>query len=161
MKTQKIKLPYGISNFKRMILDSYYYVDKTKYIEQFEACSEPYIFFLRPRRFGKSLFIYQLRYYYGIEYKDIFNKIFGDCYIDQNPTSKANKYHVLHFEFSRIDTITDVSKAGEKNLKNKTDKAVAQVKEYLQFEEIGSLKNIKAYVLIFVGSETKVIKEIA
>jgi len=64
---------------------------------------------LRPRRFGKSLFVSQLRYYYGKEYKDHFNKIFGNCYIGQNPTSKANTYHVLHFEFSRIDTNTETS----------------------------------------------------
>jgi len=53
-----------------------------------------------------------------------------------------------------------LSKAGEKSLKTKTDKAVEQVKEYLSFEEIRSLKNLKAYVLVFVGNEIRVVKEI-
>jgi len=104
MNSKKIKLPYGISNFKRLVRDGYYFVDKTKYIEQIEEDSEPYIFFLRPRRFGKSLFVSQLRYYYGLEHKDDFDQLFGNYYIGHHPTPRANKYHVLFFEFSRIDT---------------------------------------------------------
>ena len=104
MNSKRIKLPYGISNFKRLVRDDYYYVDKTKYIEQIEESDEPYIFFLRPRRFGKSLLVSKLRYYYGLEHKDNFDKIFGNYYIGKNPTPRANKYHVLYFEFSRIDT---------------------------------------------------------
>jgi hypothetical protein len=106
MNSKKIKLPYGISNFKRLVRDGYYFVDKTKYIEQIEEDSEPYIFFLRPRRFGKSLFVSQLRYYYGLEHKDDFDQLFGKYYIGKHPTPGANKYHVLFFEFSRIDTTT-------------------------------------------------------
>ena len=104
MNIKRIKLPYGISNFKRLVRDNYYYIDKTKYIEQIENNPEPYIFFLRPRRFGKSLFVSQLLYYYGLEYKDQFDNIFGNYYIGKHPTPGANKYHVLYFEFSRIDT---------------------------------------------------------
>ena len=106
MEAKRIKLPYGISNFERLVRDNYYYVDKTKYIEKLEQRDEPYIFFLRPRRFGKSLFVSQLRYYYGLEYKDDFNKLFGSYYIGKHPTSRANKYYVLHFDFSGIDTTT-------------------------------------------------------
>jgi hypothetical protein len=106
MNAKKINLPYGISNFNRLIRDNYYYVDKTKYIEQIENDPEPYLFFLRPRRFGKSLLVSQLRYYYGLEHKEQFDRIFGNYYIGKYPTPGANKYHVLHFEFSRIDTTT-------------------------------------------------------
>ena len=126
---KKIKLPYGISNFKRLITDGYYYIDKTKYIEQFESCNEPYMFFLRPRRFGKSLFVSQLRYYYGLEHKDQFNKIFANCYIGKNPTSKANTYHVLHFEFSRIDTSTE-TKTYEGFLENTRNGIKAFIRQY-------------------------------
>ncbi|KPA17342.1 hypothetical protein MHK_002440, partial [Candidatus Magnetomorum sp. HK-1] len=59
-----------------------------------------------PRRFGKSLFVSQLRYYYGLEHKDQFDNIFGNYYIGKHPTPGANTYHVLYFEFSRIDTST-------------------------------------------------------
>ena len=58
-----MKLPYGISIFARLIEDGYHYVDKTGYIEQLENEPAPYIFFLRLRRFGKSLFVSMLSYY--------------------------------------------------------------------------------------------------
>ena len=101
-----MKLPYGISNFARLIEDGYHYVDKTGYIEQLENEPAPYIFFLRPRRFGKSLFISMLSYYYGLEHQERFDSLFGKFYIGTNPTPRANTYAVLKFEFSRIDTST-------------------------------------------------------
>ena len=101
-----MKLPYGISNFARLIEDGYAYVDKTGYIEQLENEPAPYIFFLRPRRFGKSLFVSMLSYYYGLEHQERFDSLFGQFYIGTNPTSRANTYAVLKFEFSRIDTST-------------------------------------------------------
>ncbi len=101
-----IRLPYGISNFSLLVSENYYYVDRTAYIEKLEQANEPYIFFLRPRRFGKSLFISMLRHYYGIEFTEQFAQLFGNYYIGQHPTPKANSYAVLYLEFSRIDTTT-------------------------------------------------------
>ena len=101
-----MKLPYGISNFARLIEDGYHYVDKTHYIEQLENEPAPYLFFLRPRRFGKSLFVSMLSYYYGLENQKRFDALFGKFYIGTHPTSRANTYAVLKFEFSRIDTST-------------------------------------------------------
>jgi len=106
MKKNIINLPYGVSNFNILVRDGNYYVDKTRYIELLEENPERYIFFLRPRRFGKSLLVSQLRYYYGLEHKDDFDKLFGNYYIGKHPTPDVNKYHVLYFEFSRIDTST-------------------------------------------------------
>jgi len=100
----KKKIPYGVSNFELLQTENYYFVDKTKYLETLEKENERYIFFLRPRKFGKSLFISLLHYYYGIEHKDKFEKLFGEYYIGKNPTSKANSYYVLKFDFSGIDT---------------------------------------------------------
>ena len=99
-----IKLPYGISNFEDMVTQGYYYVDKTDYIEKLESLPDKIFFFLRPRRFGKSLFISMLHHYYGLEYKDRFQEFFGKFYIGQNPTSLANKYLVIRFEFTQINT---------------------------------------------------------
>ena len=99
-----IKLPYGISHFNKLVSENYYYVDRTAYIEKLEQANEPYVFFLRPRRFGKSLFVSILWHYYGLEFVDQFSQLFGQYYIGQHPTPKANSYAVLHFEFSRIDT---------------------------------------------------------
>ncbi|MCK5522292.1 MAG: AAA family ATPase [Thiomargarita sp.] len=101
-----IKLPYGISNFSQLMSENYYYVDHTAYIEKLEEANEPYIFFLRPRRFGKSLFVSMLWHYYGLEFAEQFAPLFGHCYIGEHPTPKANSYAVLYFEFSRIDTTT-------------------------------------------------------
>ena len=108
-------IPYGESNFRRMILENKYYVDRTQYIRTLEAEGAPYLFFLRPRRFGKSLFVSMLNYYYGIQYKDEFQDIFGGLDIGQNPTPGANAYLVLKFDFSGIDT-TDIMKAEKKFL---------------------------------------------
>ncbi len=101
---KKKKPPYGISNYESLITDNYYFVDKTKYIEILEEVPEKSIFFLRPRKFGKSLFVSMLQYYYGVEYKNKFDSLFGEFYIGKNPTKKANKYYVLVFDFSGIDT---------------------------------------------------------
>jgi len=100
-----IKIPYGISDFGELRRKGSYYVDRTSYIEALEAdTSAEYILFLRPRRFGKSLWISTLQHYYGLEYKDDFQRLFGDLYIGQNPTPEANSYKVLRFSFSSIDT---------------------------------------------------------
>lgn len=101
-----MKIPYGISNFEKLVTEDYYFVDKTRYIEQLECKDEPYIIFLRPGRFGKSLFVSMLEYYYGLEHKNKFDTLFGKYYIGQNPTPKANSFHVLSFDFSGIDTST-------------------------------------------------------
>jgi len=103
------KLPYGISHFNKLISENYHYVDRTAYIEKLEQASEPYVFFLRPRRFGKSLFISTLWHYYGLEFTEQFSQLFGKYYIGQHPTPKANSYAILYFEFSRIDTTSKES----------------------------------------------------
>ena len=98
-----IKIPYGISNFGDLRKDGAYYVDRTEYIEKLEARNaSKYVFFLRPRRFGKSLWVSTLHHYYGVEYKDDFQPLFGDLYIGQNSTPKANSYLVLRLNFSGI-----------------------------------------------------------
>ncbi len=94
------KIPYGISSFERIIRDDYYFVDKSMYIPSLEDVAS-YIFFLRPRRFGKSLFVDMLEYYYDIYAKDRFEELFGDLWIGQNPTRNANRFQVLRFDFSQ------------------------------------------------------------
>jgi len=100
------KIPYGISDFKRLQNEGYYFVDKTKYILEVEK-SNSFLMFLRPRRFGKSLLISMLESYYDILYKDEFENLFGESYIYKQKTKYANSYLVLRFDFSGID-IDDV-----------------------------------------------------
>lgn len=103
---QKPKLPYGTCNFKYIAEQNYLYIDKTKYIETMERLGERYILFIRPRRFGKSLFVSILDHYYNILHKDKFDKYFGKYYIGQNPTPLKNSYLVLTLDFSGIPTET-------------------------------------------------------
>jgi hypothetical protein len=99
-----LKLPYGVSNFTKLANEDYYFVDRTAYIAQVEQMNEPYLFFLRPRRFGKTLFVSMLQCYYGLEYAAQFVDHFGNYVIGQKPTSLANQYMVLRLDFSQINT---------------------------------------------------------
>ena len=101
------KLPYGISNYEELIADGYYYVDKTKHIELLENLAEKRIIFLRPRKFGKTLFTSTLENYYDIKKSDKFDELFKNTYIGKNPTKLKNKYHILKFNFSGIDTTNE------------------------------------------------------
>ncbi len=101
------KLPYGISNYEELIADGYYYVDKTKHIELLENLAEKRIIFLRPRKFGKTLFTSTLENYYDIKKADKFEELFKNTYIGKNPTKQKNKYHILKFNFSGIDTTNE------------------------------------------------------
>ena len=100
------KLPYGISDYERIVKDNYYYVDKTKYIEKLEDLPQPYITFLRPRKFGKTLFTSTLENYYDIKKKDKFEQLYKETYIGKHHTPLKNSYHILRFNFSGIDTST-------------------------------------------------------
>jgi hypothetical protein len=101
-----VKFPYGISNIEKLIEQNYVFVDKTNYIELLEK-EDSYTIFLRPRRMGKSLFVSMLEYYYDINKKNRFEKVFSNLYIGKNVNPKANSYRVLKFDFSGIDTQTE------------------------------------------------------
>ena len=101
------KLPYGISNYEELVKDGYYYVDKTMYIEQLENLAEKRIMFLRPRKFGKTLFTSTLENYYDTKKKDEFEILYGDTYIGKKPTKLKNSYYILKFNFSGIDTTNE------------------------------------------------------
>ena len=96
------RIPYGISNFEVLKEKNYLYVDKTSYIELLDQYA-PYNFFIRPRRFGKSLFISMLENYYDINKKDKFEALFGDLYIGKNPTEERNKFLVWKISFAGVD----------------------------------------------------------
>ena len=98
------KLPNGISNYEELIEDGYLYVDKTLYIEKLENLTDKRIMFLRPRKFGKTLFTSMLENYYDIKKADKFEKLYSETYIGKHPTKLRNSYHILKFNFSGIDT---------------------------------------------------------
>jgi hypothetical protein len=98
-----MKIPYGLSNFKQVISEGYVYVDKTDYIAKLEAAGR-HLILLRPRRFGKSLLLSAMEYYYDIAYREDFGELFGDLYLGKHPTPLKNSYQVLFMEFSGIAT---------------------------------------------------------
>ena len=104
--TGNCKIPYGISSFTRLREEGYYYVDKTAYIHTLELCG-PFLFFVRPRRFGKSLFISMLESYYDVAAKDRFQALFGDLDIGREPTENASRYQVLTMDFSQVNRGAD------------------------------------------------------
>ncbi len=104
------KIPYGLADFKYIKQEKFYFIDKTKFIEKLESLNESYLIFLRPRRFGKSLFIAMLEAYYDKHYKNDFEMMFGDTYIGKSTTSLANQYHIMRFDFSGID-VNDVEES--------------------------------------------------
>ena len=103
-----MKIPYGESNFKKIITQGFLYIDKTKYIEILEQ-SGSYNILLRPRRFGKSLILSTIRYYYDIHCKDEFEGLFGNLAVGGNPTPLRNSYRILAFDFSGIETSSQES----------------------------------------------------
>ncbi len=98
-----LKIPYGISNFKAVITEGYIFVDKTPYIAQLESAGKYHVL-MRPRRFGKSLFVSMLEHYYDVKLGDEFEEFFGKLHIGQHPTPLKNAYQVLFMDFSGIDT---------------------------------------------------------
>ena len=95
------RLPYGMMNFAVIRREDYYYVDKTRFIPLIEE-ADRFFFFIRPRRFGKSLTLNLLQHYYDVRTRDRFEALFGDLYSGQHPTPSRNTYLVLYLNFSGI-----------------------------------------------------------
>ena len=99
------QIPYGVKDFKRIRLENRYYVDKTAFIRKMEERAD-FLFFVRPRRFGKSLLCETLRCYYDVVEKGNFDRLFGGLDIGKCPTANANRYFVLSLDFSQVNVCT-------------------------------------------------------
>ena len=94
-------IPYGISSFKQVREENKYLVDKTRFFEQLELAGN-FFYLVRPRRFGKSLFLNMLEAYYDINEKDNFDKLFHGLYVADHPTEYRNRYQIMHLDFSQV-----------------------------------------------------------
>ena len=99
--TAQLKFPYGISDFRKLMLEDYFYVDRSAGIRLIEDTG-PQLLFLRPRRFGKSLLLSLLENYYDVARAGEFTRLFGRLAIGQNPTPLHNQYLVLKWDFSVV-----------------------------------------------------------
>ena len=100
-KRTDLKIPYGIADFKRIRNEGWYYVDKTEYLAKLEG-RDSFVFFVRPRRFGKSLFISMMQCYYDRNEKENFEKLFGGLWLGEHPTENHSRYLVLALDFSKV-----------------------------------------------------------
>ena len=121
------KLPTGISNYEELVRDTCIYVDKTMYIEKLEELSDKRVMFLRPRKFGKTLFTNTLECYYDKLKIEKFEELFGNTYIGKNPTPNKNSYCILRFNFSGIDTTNLATTIN--GFKNKT---IESIKKFIE-----------------------------
>ncbi len=103
MKDKNTKrIPYGLSNYELLVEQNCYYVDKTMFLPTVEEIGN-YLFFIRPRRFGKSLFLAVMEAYYDVFYKDRFETFFKETWIYKQPTREKNNYLILSFNFSAVE----------------------------------------------------------
>ena len=101
MSTNFKRIPYGIADFKQVRKENKYLVDKTMFFERMENAGN-FLFLVRPRRFGKSLFLDMLETYYDINEKDNFQKLFKGLYVADHPTPEQGEFQVLHLDFSMV-----------------------------------------------------------
>ena len=159
------KIPYGISSYEKIKTDDYYYIDKTRYIEIIENYGSTYHFFLRPRRFGKSLYISMLHSYYDMKAKEQFDQLFGDTYIGKNPTPLKNSYPILRFNFSMVAINGTVEEIKHSFLLNIIGEVLVFINKYadcfnLDLQIIENIKEEKdaGNVLMLFAREMKIKK---
>ena len=150
------KIPYGISDFQLLASDDYYYVDKTRFIAEIEK-SPRFLFLIRPRRFGKSLFLSMLELYYDINTREQFDELFGKYYIGQHPTEERNSYLILKFNFSQVNPEPDaLMDSFEEHTSYCYDRFNAKYEQLIRSESnfIATcprlLQTIRAYVIIYI-----------
>jgi len=155
---KKRKIPYGLSDFKRIKTENWYYIDKTHFLEKLEN-EQSFLYFLRPRRFGKSLTLAMIEAYFDVYYKDQFDDIFKDTYAFDNPTPFKSSFYILSFNFSAVDTTdyessfrTNINDAVEHfiakyrlNLKIDTTNPIDKIRQLLQFANVNDMP---IYILI-------------
>ncbi len=128
------RIPYGVGNYEEIVNENYYYVDKTAFIRKLEEIENP--IFLRPRRFGKTLWCSTLECYYDINRKDKFEHLFGKTAIGKNPTDARNSMLTLRFNFSTVNvgaSIAEIEDSFNNNVLNALRPFVTWYSKYADF----------------------------
>ncbi|ADH60452.1 AAA-ATPase-like protein [Thermoanaerobacter mathranii subsp. mathranii str. A3] len=161
------KIPYGMSNFRAMREEGYLYVDKTMYIEKIENLNSKYLFFIRPRRFGKSLFLSTLENYYDVNSEKDFEKLFGNLYIGKRPTKLRNSYMILKLNFSGLNTDNkdQLKESFLLSVKNSINALLNRYEGILENTEgirkkIDQITDINAVIMTIINEVKKVGKKI-
>ncbi|MDM8528571.1 AAA family ATPase [Anaerolineales bacterium HSG24] len=148
-----IKFPYGDADFCNIITDNYFFVDRTAKIRLLEQAGKR-LLFLRPRRFGKSLWLSVLENYYDVRKADEFERLFGHLAIGQNPTHLHNQYLIFKWNFSTIATVgteADMRQAIHDDLNSRIRRFLIRYETILQYpveihphNALASLSNLLA-----------------
>ncbi len=128
-----MKIPYAISDFEAIMLENYYYVDRTDRIQMTEQVGK-YLLFLRPRRFGKSLWLTTLKNYYDLAGSEKFEQLFGKLCIGKNPTPLHNQYFVMEWDFSCVDSsgsFDEIRKSLFSHINSRINRFSSSYSEYL------------------------------
>ena len=127
---QAKRIPYGVSDFMDIIQRNQYYVDKTMYLPMLEDEADA-LFFIRPRRFGKSLFISMMQAYYDIGMRDRFQELFGNLWIGSHPTEYQGQFQILYLDFSKIEgDITELKENFNTYCNDCIDNFIEKYQEY-------------------------------
>ena len=155
------QIPYGEGNFEKIRKNNNIYIDKTMYIEKLEQSPDrSKTIYLRPRRFGKTLFTSMLECYYSVDMEDKFEELFKGLYIYNHPTENKNNYYVLKFNFSGM-TIAGENVAEEgknvffKSVKNSIEKFIAKYKLEINIEEDNAADLLNSFLVKFEALELK------
>ena len=151
------RIPYGVSDFVDIIKRNQYYVDKTMYIPKLEEEADS-LFFIRPRRFGKSLLLSMMCAYYDINQSDRFEELFGKLWIGSHPTPYQGKFQVLFLDFSKIGgDIKDLKENFNNYCNIRLDNFIERYKRAYRPEIVEKIKNAPTAVdkLNMIDTEAK------
>ena len=141
MEQQAKQVPYGVADFATVMEQNLYYVDKTMFLPMIEQQPRN-LFFIRPRRFGKSIFLSMLYSYYDCRQKDKFQSLFGTLWIGSHPTPLQGKYQVLYLDFSQITGRIDVlEERFNAYLCIKIDGFISDYSEYYTEKEVNDIQS--------------------
>ena len=134
------KVPYGVMNYEELVRECYF-VDNTAYIHELESVKTPV--FLRPKRFGKSVWCSVLAHYYDVNLKDRFTELFGETDIGRNPTPLANSFLVLRFNFSTIEvgTLAEIERNFFEHVKRSVGSFVRQYESLADWSAVSRAEN--------------------
>ena len=139
------RLPYGISDFKQLREENLYYVDKTMYLPVMED-TDHFLFLIRPRRFGKSIFLSMLRAYYDIKERENFQSLFEGLWIADHPTENRGRFQILYLDFSAVGGTSDVLEHNfEEYCCNALDFFARDYAQYYPAEFLGEVLTRKGY----------------
>ncbi len=128
-----LQLPYGIADYRRIRQEGMVYVDRTAAIREIERLGSILVF-LRPRRFGKSLWLQTLANYYDLRCKDEFESLFGGLAIGENPTPRRHRYFVMQWNLSSVTAggdVREIAKSLHTHVRLQGESFVSDYRDYL------------------------------